>query len=240
MKVYRNSIYIFGILSVISLLASAYFNTSDEWTYYSNICLGIFGSSLISLFSALVFYFYEKEKIIISLGLKCVGLYGLLDCFIKEIPNTNDIIEEKTSISWLVKYYDNYAKAIKENSIREALANYSGLLSSKPFCKIHYNEEVKLISSLWTMEENLVNKLPEAIYLLNKAQSEYELAELKNNLSQQKIKEFEILNILNSLKANVPLQLEFIDKMLNELFKYKKFNETWDELKLQLQNNKKK
>lgn len=84
------------------------------------------------------------------------------------------------------------------------------------------------------MEENLVNKLPEAIYLLNKTQSEYELAILKNDSKQQKTKEFEILDILNRLKTNVPLQLDFIDKMLNELFQYKKFNSTWDNLKKEL------
>lgn len=84
------------------------------------------------------------------------------------------------------------------------------------------------------MEENLVNKLPEAIYLLNKTQSEYELAILKNDSKQQKTKEFEMLDILNRLKTNVPLQLEFIDKMLNELFQYKKFNSTWDNQKKEL------
>lgn len=238
MKVYRNSIYTFLIMSVVSLLASAYFAICDDCNFYCNICLGIFGSSLVSLFSSIVFYFYEKEKIIVSLGIKCVGLYGLLNRFVRDIPNKEDIIEGKISISGLAQYYDLYAKAVKENSIRDSLANYSGLLSSTLFCKIHYSNEIKLISSLWTMEENLINKLPEAIYLLNKTQSEYELAKLKKDSNLQKTKEFEMLDILNRLKTNVPLQLEFIDKMLNELFKYKKFNSTWDNLKKELKEKK--
>lgn len=235
MKVYRNSIYIFLVMSVICLILATYLDRISA-LFYSNVMLGVFGSSLITLFSALIFYFYEKEKIIISLGIKCVGLYGLLDHFIKAIPNKEDVIEGNVSMSEIAKYYNHYANAIKENSIRDALSNYSGLLSSAFFCKIRYNDEIKLISSLWTMEENLVNKLPEAIYLLNKTQSEYELAILKNDSKQQKTKEFEILDILNRLKTNVPLQLEFIDKMLNELFKYKKFNSTL-KLTLKKQNN---
>lgn len=238
MKVYRNSIYTFLIMSVISLLASAYFARCADCNFYCNICLGIFGSSLVSLFSSFVFYFYEKEKIIVSLGIKCVGLYGILTRFVRDIPNKEDVIEGKISISGLVKYYDLYANAVKENSIRDSLANYSGLLSSTFFCKIHYNDEIKLISSLWTMEENLINKLPEAIYLLNKTQSEYELAKLKDDSTQQKTKEFEILDILTRLKTNVPSQIEFIDKMLNKLFQYKKFNSTWDNLKKELKEKK--
>ncbi len=232
MKVYRNSIYIFLVMSLISLILAVYLERIS--VFYSNVVLGIFGSSLITLFSALIFYFYEKEKIIISLGIKSAGLYGLLDRFIKDIPNKEDVINGKISMPEIAKYYDHYANSIKGNSIKDALANYSGLLSSTFFCKIHYNDEIKLISSLWTMEENLVNKLPEAIYLLNKTQSEYELAILKNDSKQQKTKEFEILDILNRLKTNVPLQLDFIDKMLNELFQYKKFNSTWDNLKKEL------
>ncbi len=237
MKVYRNSTYIFLAMSIASLLLSAYFSTNASWNFYCNICLGVFGSSLISLFSSLIFYFYEKEKIIISLGIKCVSLYGLLNRFIKDIPEQKDIVEGKISILGLVKYYDNYTKSIKENSIRSYLVNYSGLLSSSFFCKIHYNDEIKLISSLWTMEENLINKFPEAIYLLDKTQNEYELAKLEQNKSQQKIKEFEILDILNRLKTNTPLQIEFIDQMLCKLFKYKNFNSTWDELKLKMKAN---
>ena len=87
------------------------------------------------------------------------------------------------------------------------------------------------------MEENLINKFPEAIYLLDKTQNEYELAKLEQNKSQQKIKEFEILDILNRLKTNTPLQIEFIDQMLCKLFKYKNFNSTWDELKLKMKAN---
>ena len=238
MKVYRNSIYVFLIMSVVSLLASAYFARCDDCNFCYNICLGIFGSSLVSLFSSFVFYFYEKEKIIVSLGIKCVGLYGILNRFVRDIPNKEDVIEGKISISGLVKYYDLYANAVKENSIRDSLANYSGLLSNTFFCKIHYNDEIKLISSLWTMEENLINKLPEAIYLLNKTQGEYELAKLKDDSKQQNSKEFEIFVILNRLKTNIPSQIEFIDQMLNKLFQYKKFNSTWDNLKKGLKEKK--
>ena len=222
-------------MSVVSLLISAYFVRYDDYSFYCNICLGLFGSSLVSLFSSFIFYFYEKEKIITSLGIKCAELYGMLNRFIRDIPNKEDIIEEKNSISGLVKYYYLYANAVKENSIKDSLANYSGLLSNTFFCKIHYNEEIKLISSLWTMEVNLINKLPETIYLLNKTQIEYELAKLKGNSKQQKNKEFEMLDILNRLKTNIPLQIDFIDKILSKLFQYKKFNSTWDNLKKELE-----
>lgn len=133
MKVYRNSIYIFFVMSLISLILAAYLEKISA--FYSNVVLGILGSSLITLFSALIFYFYEKEKIIKSLGIKCVGLYGLLNRFIKDIPGKEDVIDGKVSMSEMAKYYNHYANAIKENSIRDALVNYSGLLSSTFFVK---------------------------------------------------------------------------------------------------------
>ena len=111
MKVYRNSIYIFLVMSLISLILAVYLERIS--VFYSNAVLGIFGSSLITLFSALIFYFYEKEKIIISLGIKSAGLYGLLDRFIKDIPNKEDVIDGKISMPEIAKYYDHYAKVIK-------------------------------------------------------------------------------------------------------------------------------
>ena len=76
MKVYRNSIYIFIFISMLSLYMAYHFDGSNS--FVSNVLLGIFGSSLIALFSSIVFYFNEKERIIISLATKCSAIYGIL------------------------------------------------------------------------------------------------------------------------------------------------------------------
>ena len=232
MKVYRNSIYIFILISMISLYMAYHFDGKN--TFVSNVLLGIFGSSLIALFSSVVFYFNEKERIIISLATKCSTIYGILKCFLDELNNKFDNTNFEQNIKYIEGYCKTFGDNIARNSIQNELMNYSGVLSYTLFYKMHCNKELGVISSLWTMQQNLIVGNPSAINLLNSTRLGYELALLENKTELALAKKQECLNIIENLKKNIPLQMDFISQMLDFLFKYKLFNKTWNELKKEL------
>lgn len=60
------------------------------------------------------------------------------------------------------------------------------------------------------------------------------MALLENKTELALAKKQECLNIIENLKKNIPLQMDFISQMLDFLFKYKLFNKTWNELKKEL------
>jgi len=67
MKIYKNSIYITGVLTIITFVGSLvlyYIISSKEAEFWCNILLGIFGGSVLTLISSIIGYKVERKRIL--------------------------------------------------------------------------------------------------------------------------------------------------------------------------------
>lgn len=63
MKIYRNSIFITGALSVVSIILAAILNFSTSAdTFWCNALLGLFGSGVLTLITSIIGYCVERRR----------------------------------------------------------------------------------------------------------------------------------------------------------------------------------
>lgn len=62
MTVYKKSFYVTAVLAICSLLLAAMFNYGFEELFWSNVMLGVFGSSLLAAITSIIGYFSERKK----------------------------------------------------------------------------------------------------------------------------------------------------------------------------------
>ena len=106
MKANRNTIYITLFMTIVSALIYTYcifgWNavciTSSKWnTYISNLCLGIWGSSIISLFIGFTSYKESRKK--------CMERFIHAS---RKLFNHSALIRENNSKKWFDEYVDLY------------------------------------------------------------------------------------------------------------------------------------
>ena len=106
MKANRNTIYITLFMTIVSAVIYTYcifgWNevciTSLKWnTYISNLCLGIWGSSIISLFIGFISYKESRKK--------CVERFMHAR---RKLFNHSALIRENNSKKWFDEYVDLY------------------------------------------------------------------------------------------------------------------------------------
>lgn len=62
MTVYKKSVYITAVLTICSLIIAAILNYRFDESFWCNVMLGIFGSSLLAAITSLIGYFAERKK----------------------------------------------------------------------------------------------------------------------------------------------------------------------------------
>ena len=61
MRIYKRSVIITGIISIVSLAFAIILNYVVNEEFWCNVCLGLFGSSLLTLITSIIGYFVEKR-----------------------------------------------------------------------------------------------------------------------------------------------------------------------------------
>ena len=103
MKIYKNSIYITGLLTIITFVGSLilhYIISSKEAEFWCNILLGIFGGAVLTLISSIIGYKVERKRILEK-------FYYYTNKILKQINQYqfNMTLEEK--IDFLLEYVDS-------------------------------------------------------------------------------------------------------------------------------------
>lgn len=103
MKIYKNSIYITGLLTIITFAGSLilhYIISSKEAEFWCNILLGIFGGAVLTLISSIIGYKVERKRILEK-------FYYYTNKILKQINQYqfNMTLEEK--IDFLLEYVDS-------------------------------------------------------------------------------------------------------------------------------------
>ena len=103
MKIYKNSIYITGILTIITFVGSLILHcsiSSKEAEFWYNILIGIFGSAALTLISSIIGYKVERKRILEK-------FYYYTNKILKQINQYqfNMPLEEKIDI--LLEYVDS-------------------------------------------------------------------------------------------------------------------------------------
>lgn len=62
MSIYKKSFIIIAVLSIISLIIGIILNYCFDEEFWCNVCLGIFGSSILTSISSIVGYSVEKKN----------------------------------------------------------------------------------------------------------------------------------------------------------------------------------
>lgn len=62
MTVYKKSFYVTAVLAVFSLIVAAVLNYRFDESFWCNVMLGIFGSSLLAAITSLIGYYAERKK----------------------------------------------------------------------------------------------------------------------------------------------------------------------------------
>ena len=62
MRIYKRSVIITGIISIVSLSFAIILNYVVNEEFWCNVCLGLFGSSLLTLITSIIGYFAEKRN----------------------------------------------------------------------------------------------------------------------------------------------------------------------------------
>lgn len=116
MKVYKITTYLMCVISMISLMLGIYLNFLNkygQYDFYTNVFLGIFSSSLITLIASIVGYFVERQK---NMEFFWKSIYGFINYLLNyECYSTNN---EK------LDYLQNYHKSYQKN-INKAYGNLS-------------------------------------------------------------------------------------------------------------------
>lgn len=103
MKIYKNSIYITGLLTIITFTGSLilhYIISSKEAEFWCNILFGIFGGAVLTLISSIIGYKVERKRILEK-------FYYYTNKILKQINQYqfNMTLEEK--IDFLLEYVDS-------------------------------------------------------------------------------------------------------------------------------------
>lgn len=80
MTVYKKSFYVTAVLALCSLLLAVVLNYAAEESFWCNVMLGVFGSSLLAAITSLIGYFSERRK---SMERFYTESLKLLNCFNK-------------------------------------------------------------------------------------------------------------------------------------------------------------
>lgn len=62
MTVYKKSFYVTAVLAICSLFLAAILNYNYDESFWCNVMLGVFGSSLLAAITSLIGYFSERRK----------------------------------------------------------------------------------------------------------------------------------------------------------------------------------
>ncbi len=62
MRIYKRSVIITGIISIVSLAFAIILNYVVNEEFWCNVCLGLFGSSFLTLITSIIGYFVEKRN----------------------------------------------------------------------------------------------------------------------------------------------------------------------------------
>ena len=63
MTVYKRSVIITASISIVSLIIATSLNYVVNEKFWSNVCLGLFGSSILTMITSIVGYFVERKKL---------------------------------------------------------------------------------------------------------------------------------------------------------------------------------
>lgn len=62
MRIYKRSVIITGIISIVALAFAIILNYVVNEEFWCNVCLGLFGSSILTLITSIIGYFAEKRN----------------------------------------------------------------------------------------------------------------------------------------------------------------------------------
>lgn len=62
MRIYKRSVIITGIISIVALAFAIILNYVVNEEFWCNVCLGLFGSSILTLITSIIDYFAEKRN----------------------------------------------------------------------------------------------------------------------------------------------------------------------------------
>lgn len=63
MRIYKNTVIVMGVLTIISFMLAFFLSGSEKFVFWCNVLLGVFGSSFITLVSAIIGYLVERRYI---------------------------------------------------------------------------------------------------------------------------------------------------------------------------------
>lgn len=166
MSVYKKSVICTGILTVFSISLAMILNYALNQDFWCNVCLGIFGSSLLSCITVVIGYFAEKRIVLEGFGAETHKLLYEFNKYQREMPLDDKIecflnIIDYDTMTWgmylgKIDFFDNRQRKYIYNEIYYPLLNVRKVITEHMWnFRMHKNGKVRNEAVMKTYVEEI-------------------------------------------------------------------------------------
>lgn len=202
MSVYKKGVTITAILSVVSLVIAIILNYAFRETFWCNVCLGLFGSSVLTFITSIIGYFAERRSCLEGFYTETLRIVNRINRYQHDLPLDDKIVffldmadYDKTlwdSLLGKMDFFDNKQRDYIYQNIYNPLRDIDKAISSHTWhFRMHKNgtgrNEAVMTAFVEEIEQHILDKTEH--HLPTEDNKDFVATSIKNKVVEEILKE---------------------------------------------------